>query len=330
MNISVYAPIVIPTLCRFSTFKRCVDSLSRCTGAEQTELYIGLDYPTKEAHWEGYRKISDYVENLQGFKAVHVYKRESNFGQKRNTEDLLLRVKAQYDRYIITEDDNEFSPNYLEYMNKGLEKYKDHPDVHVVCGFNYPFAYMNPIEGYDYNAFPIHAMTAWGCGFWTEKSARHFVNKEKATEIVHSWRMVRKLWKIDMHATVHRLLYRHKRGYSDLMYHLYFLLHNKFAIFPAVSKVRNLGFEGNATNCRPNPIYANQQIDEAAHFEFDDFEIKDYSAIMSVHKKMFNRNFIVRRLCELEYVMFRLTGHVYSDIPFIRYFQRRNVNTNRT
>ena len=62
----------------------------------------------------------------------------------------------------------------------------------------------------------------------------------------------------------------------------------------------------------------------------DDFEIKDYPAIMEVHKKMFDRNFMVRRLCELEYLMFRMTGHVLRDIPFIRYFQKRNVNINRT
>lgn len=330
MEISVYAPVVIPTLCRFSTFKRCVDSLSKCSMAEHTELFIGVDYPSKENHWEGYRKICNYVESIQGFKKVNVYKRETNYGQRRNTQDLLKIVKERFDRYIITEDDNEFSPNYLEYMNKGLEKYKSHPDVFVVCGFNYPFSYMNPIKGYNYNAFPIHAMTAWGCGFWTEKNASHFVNSEKAKEIIYSWKMVRKLWKMDMHATVHRLLFRYERGYSDLMYHLYSLLYNKYAIFPIVSKVRNLGFEGEATNCRKNPIYANQKIDEAVHFEFDDFEIKDYPAIMEVHHKMFDRNFFVRRLCELEYLMFRMTGHVLRDIPFIRFFQRRNVNINRT
>lgn len=326
----LYAPVVIPTLCRYNTFKQCVDSLSKCSGADKTELYIGLDYPAKESHWDGYRKIDNYLSTIQGFKAVHILKRDCNFGVNKNAKDLIDMVSSKYDRYIFTEDDNVFSPNYLEYVNKGLELYRDNPNVIAICGFNYPFSYMQNISGYDKNAFPITAFTAWGVGLWFDKKPLHFVNKEKAKEIIYSWGMVRKLWKQDMHATIHRLLYRHERAYSDLMWHLYCIIYRKYAIFPAISKVRNLGFEGEATNCRPNPIYASQKIDDAAYFEYDDFEIKDYPVIKEVHKKMYGRSFVIRRMCEIEYLMFRLTGHVLRDIPFIRYFQRRNVNTNRT
>ena len=62
-NIVTYAPVVIPTLCRFEHFKRCVDSLSRCIHANQTELIIGLDYPHKESHVESHSKILDYLNN---------------------------------------------------------------------------------------------------------------------------------------------------------------------------------------------------------------------------------------------------------------------------
>lgn len=41
-----------------------------CTGADRTELYIGLDFPAEESHWEGYRKICDYLPNIIGFKNV--------------------------------------------------------------------------------------------------------------------------------------------------------------------------------------------------------------------------------------------------------------------
>ena len=329
-KIKVYAPILIPTLCRFETFVKCVESLAKCTGAEHSELYIALDYPSKDVHWDGYKKIVEYLPTIHGFKHVHITKREQNFGVTKNARELIDRISAQYDRFIFTEDDNVFSPNYLEYINKGLEKYRDDPNVIAICGFNYPFPYMKKIDGYDFNAFPITAYTAWGVARWTNKIPYDFVNSEKAKEIIFSWHTVRKLWKQDMHATIHRLLYRYKNAYSDLMYHLYCIMENKYVIFPAISKVRNLGFEGNATNCRPNPIYANQTIDTELHFELDDFDIKDYPAINAVHKKMFDRSFVVRRLCELEYLMFRLTGNVFRDIPFIRYFQRRNVNTERT
>ena len=33
----LYAPVVIPTLCRYEHFKACLESLSLCTGAENTD-----------------------------------------------------------------------------------------------------------------------------------------------------------------------------------------------------------------------------------------------------------------------------------------------------
>ena len=58
---SPYAPVLIPTLCRYEHFKRCIESLSACTGAEHTDVYIGLDYPAKESHRAGYEQIKNFT-----------------------------------------------------------------------------------------------------------------------------------------------------------------------------------------------------------------------------------------------------------------------------
>ena len=34
-----FAPVLIPTLCRYDHLKRCIESLSACTHAEKTDLY---------------------------------------------------------------------------------------------------------------------------------------------------------------------------------------------------------------------------------------------------------------------------------------------------
>lgn len=51
-----YTPIMIPTLCRYEHFRRCLESLQRRTHANETDVYVGLDYPAKESHWDGYKK----------------------------------------------------------------------------------------------------------------------------------------------------------------------------------------------------------------------------------------------------------------------------------
>ena len=87
-ELHIYAPVVIPTLCRYEHLKRCIDTLSECTGADETELYVGLDFPAKESHWEGYRKIEQYLVSIEGFKKVHIVKREYNYGAERNSHEL--------------------------------------------------------------------------------------------------------------------------------------------------------------------------------------------------------------------------------------------------
>ncbi len=322
MEIKTYAPVVIPTLCRYDTFSRCVDSLSKCTGADQTELFIGIDYPAKESHWAGYRQICECAENLHGFKTVHIYKRETNYGQKKNTRALLEEVKKRYDRYILSEDDNEFSPNFLDYINKGLEKYKDDPNVIAICGFNFPFSFMEKFKGYDKNAFPMQYFSAWGVGRWAEKGPKNYVsNNEKAKEIVFSWSAVLKLWKAGHFSTVRRLLSRYDGPIGDLMYRIYCVFEDKYCVFPAVSKVRNLGNEGNGTVCViVDHRYVNQKIDTDLTFDYDDFDIKKYKSIQKACKKLSSynkKNFYMIPLSIIEYIWFRIAKKPFDVKPIV-------------
>ena len=325
MEIKTYAPVVIPTLCRYDTFVRCVDSLSKCTGADQTELFIGIDYPANESHWDGYRQICLYVENIKGFKAIHIYKRETNYGQLKNTRSILEEVKKRFDRYILSEDDNEFSPNFLEYINKGLEKYKNDPKVISICGYNYPFSYMEKIKGYDKNAFPMQYYSAWGKGSWVDKGSTFLRDKEKAKEIVNSWSAVLKLWKAGHFSTVKRLLGRLEGPISDIMYRIYCVFEGKYCVFPSVSKVRNLGNEGNGTVCViVDHRYANQKIDTDLTFDYDDFEIKKYRPIQKVCRRLSSfdkKNFYMIPLCVIEYLWFRVTKKPFDLKPLVKKYR---------
>ena len=58
----IYAPVVIPTLCRSTHFKRTVESLKRNGWAKYTDVYIGLDYPPAEKYEQGWKEICEYLE----------------------------------------------------------------------------------------------------------------------------------------------------------------------------------------------------------------------------------------------------------------------------
>ena len=165
----IYAPVVIPTLNRKVHLKRCLDSLAANTGAEHTEVYISVDFPPAPKYEEGYRQLKAYLEqaDFSCFKEVHLNYQDKNLGAGGNSYFLWELMSAKYDRYIFTEDDNEFSPNFLEYINKGLEIFETDDRVIGICAAKDA----QWVTG-DSNVLFAKLFPAYGYGTWVEKEKR--------------------------------------------------------------------------------------------------------------------------------------------------------------
>lgn len=270
MEITAFAPVLIPTLNRYEHFRRCVESLSRCTYADKTELVIGLDFPPSEKYVEGWKKICEYVNTISGFGKVTIFRREENFGVDKNIDDISEYAAKKYDCYIFSEDDNEFSPNFLDYINQGLDIYKDNPQVFAICGYNYP------IDLSDYNKayYFSHEFAAWGYGGWFEKAKR-------VSDIIKSPKYVIDLYKsyplsvyFKNNLKLMALSTRIGDGFLGDIYLTSFLhSHNVFTVFPSVSLVRNWGHDGSGINCSAmekslEEIYTKQRIADKSTFSF--------------------------------------------------------------
>lgn len=314
----LHAPVCITTICRAEKFFKCIESLRRCTGAEDTELFIGVDYPVKQDHWDGYKKICEYLPAISGFRAVHILKHDENLGQRKNVIALQELIRKDYDCYILTEDDNEFSPNFLEYMNQCLEKYRNDSRVVRICGFSYE-SWEN-LKGYPSNAFPMQGYCAWGVGTWFNKRDE-YANAcfPKINDIINNPTLVRILFKKKMHVSIHQMMFRtkFKISGSDVRFRCYCAINDKYCIFPAVSKVRNLGFDGESTNCVTINTYAKQKIDDSPSFKLDDFEIKHYKQIDDLHDRHYGGKFLSKLLVRFEYWRWKRTGTVMRDNKFI-------------
>lgn len=285
-EITKYAPIVIPTLCRFEHFKRCIESLSKCTHAEKTKVFIGLDYPLKEVHKKGYKLISEYLENCNlSFEEIIVIKRPENFGVVKNIDDLRNQVFKVYDRLIVSEDDNEFSPNFLDFINKGLEKFKDDDSVMAISGYNYPVEMISDTN----NFYTYSKYSAWGCGLWNDKYAEFknvrslFFLKKILSSPISSFKFL-----IERPNLILKIIscVEKQMCLGDVCWESYLLLNNKTSVFPTLSKVRNHGHDGSGVNCGVicNDIFCRQKVDIEETFTFSSSSLKmDY-----VKKRMKN------------------------------------------
>ena len=275
-----FAPVLIPTLNRYEHLRKCLESLSNCTWANETEVYVALDYPPSEVYVDGWKKNKEFLENCGGlgFKKLHLIEREENYGtwkpgDKGNLSCLARDIRKDYDRYIITEDDNVFSPNFLEYMDKGFEKFENDDSVINLCAFRWHF----PIKN-DGNTFFRSGVstTPWGIGYWTKKMG-------PKTDFMYfrrhlSLRNIIKVYKNNGPAFVNafvELSNRDERHSKSVDQHkaIYMTLEGKCQIIPMVSLVRNIGLDGTgvtmpANNADMKKMYDSIPVSMDSHFEY--------------------------------------------------------------
>lgn len=268
----IYAPVCIPTLNRYEHLRKCLESLSCCMGADQTEVYVALDYPPLDK-WDkyapGWEKNKEFLHSCgdMGFKKLHLIERMENYGtwksgDKGNSKHLGMAIREKYDRYIFTEDDNVFSPNFLDCMNKGLEMFYDDERTVSICGYRhfYPIKYDNNTyfrQSVDYNA--------WGIGCWTHKVK----NKPK---LDYHWfrkhlslKNCIRVYKTNGRGKLLTFLNACQRKWDgqviDQYQSVYLTLTNKNQIMPTISLVRNIGLDESGASFG--------KIDDELHAQFD-------------------------------------------------------------
>ncbi len=277
----VYAPVIILTLNRYEHLKRCLESLSSNTWAEMTEVYISVDYPTKEEWVDGYNKIIKYLnEKKWNFKKVNIYIQETNLGAPENCKFLREKAFEKYDRVIMMEDDIETSPNFLEYMNQCLEYGEKDEKCHCVCSWS---RNLKLKEDAPYTIYKGVNFCGWGVGIWKNKY------KKMENEISFSWLdsvtdsvfKMSKLYQKKYHLFYlffndyvlrYNPVFQYKNGDirpCDMIQSTYMIMNDLYAIYPVVSKCRNHGFDGTGlTSQKRKDMKPDVQVwDEGTKFE---------------------------------------------------------------
>jgi len=265
-----YYPILIPTLNRYHHFKECVESLSRCKHADKTELIIGLDYPPSEVYEEGFRQIKSYIPIIEGFGKVTVFEHTANLGPGGNMRFLIDYCKKFYGAFIVTEDDNVFSPSFLDYMNQALDLFWDNERIITVSGYNDEAAYN---QG-KFTCYLSKDNCAWGIGHWFHKEEQLKTilgNFDFFKHVVYSRNEARKI------LTTYPVLYSmlndmvlEELRWGDVMRTTVNIVKETFQLKPAISLVRNCGYDGSGVNCGLNDNFnrSHQLISNSFSFDF--------------------------------------------------------------
>lgn len=275
-----YAPVIIPTLNRDKHLKRCLDSLAANSVAKYTDIYISLDYPPSDKYVAGYERVKKLLEeyDFSGFKSHTILYQQSNLGAAANSVLLEDTVRGFTDTVIYTEDDNEFSPNFLEYIDKGFEEFKDDDTVLYLCGSSDSRWLFSESS----NVIKSKVLAAYGVGYWLSRKKKNSIEG-------NDWILCRKNWTFrnfrDLYKKNRVLFWIYVSGilstdkglywengervhFCDTSTSIYMHYSDKVCVCPTIAKSHTFGNDGSGVNMPAMDNNAKTDLDTACTFDY--------------------------------------------------------------
>lgn len=315
MEISNYAPVIIPTLNRYEHFKRCLESLEQCSGAEHTDVYVALDFPPSEKYVDGWKKIDSYLkekEQHNGFKSIIVYRRDHNLGICNPTSNFITlenAVREVSDKYIFTEDDNVFSPNFLEYVNWGLETFDADDSIMFICGFK-----RVNVDFLTNNVYKYPKFAPWGYGTWAHKrdKYRHQRDFDYIKEYLKSISFTDLFTDRIRVASILLGMLKKRQLQGDGLTNM-IPIEKRNSIFPKKSMVRNLGWDGSGQHGGSKSgfeYYKSLEIDDNIHFVPIITEELYDKRLKKVYESSYKTPLLHILYNNVRFVIYKLTGKI--------------------
>lgn len=259
------APILISVYTRLDLLQKCITSLRANPLSADSDLYVVSDAAKSDADYESVAAVRQYIAGLDGFRSVTALNRETNLGSFLSVKLAIDFVLERHGRVIFLEDDNWVAPNFLQFLNDGLDFYEDDPCVFSVCGYNYP---IRVPTRYGYDIYKWQGFSAWGVGLWRGKWQAVDWNLPRIEQIREGTPLRRDLDRIAENTCmnlIHSIRYGTKTMDSIICYYL--RTRKIYSIFPVISKVRNLGHDGRGEHGGKTERYVMQPIDSGLPYQ---------------------------------------------------------------
>lgn len=245
------APIGFLAYNRPNRTLRALEALAQNKLAKHSSLYIYVDGAKPLATSEDIQKIEQVkkvVRQKKWCKEVTIIEREENLGVNINATKVITELTDKFDKIIYIEDDLITSPDFLTFINKGLDLYQDEERVMHINGYVYPIKSLP-------NNFFIRSSYATGFGTW--KRAWKFYSLYTREKIS------KKISTIDPD-----IFNKGKDGYFkpfnllkdilvcdkpphydwDIRWYASIYLNDGLSFFPGQSLVRNIGYDGSGVH----------------------------------------------------------------------------------
>lgn len=138
-----------------------IASLQACEGAEDSPIYVYADGPKTQADFPLVQATRAAARELLGDRGVFI-EQEHNRGLANSIIAGTTELSEQHGAVVVVEDDLALAPSFLRFLNEGLERYRDEPNVMQVSGHMFDV----PSIAERGEALFLPMTTSWGWATW--------------------------------------------------------------------------------------------------------------------------------------------------------------------
>ena len=280
------APVVLFVYNRPWHTSQTLESLAKNDLADQSKLFIysdGLKANADKSESANVEEVRKIIRQKKWCKEVTIIESDFNKGLANSIVGGITEIVDQFGKIIVLEDDIVTSKGFLEFMNQGLELYKNEERVMDITGYAFPVKNIQLPE-----IFFLEMASSWGWGTWNRSWS--FFTAD--TEWLYKELIEKKKWSSFLkigHDNFRSQLMNNLEGKIHtwaIKWQAVMTLRNGLSLQPGKSLVRNIGFDGTGTNYTANDeTFQTDRLSDYLRMEkVSQNEIKEDESIMEIYR----------------------------------------------
>jgi hypothetical protein len=305
------APILLFTYNRLSHLKKTVNSLKKNKLSKFSQLIIYSDGPKNKIDELKIKILRKYLKKITGFKSINIKEQLRNKGLAQNIIDGLNDTFSKYSSAIILEDDLVLNNNFLEYMNEGLQLYKNKKNIISIHAYSYPIKFQKNDPDY----FFLKGADCWGWAAWSRSWKLFNKNGNFLRKKLIEKKLV-KQFNFNNSFNYMKMLEDQIKGKNNswaIRWYASAFLKNKLTLYPKNSFVINIGVDGSGTH----------GFESYARFNTDKFKNKPYKKIKNL-KLSIEENVLMKKKFEDYFLLYKSKIHIKNILSKLNAFFKKN------
>ena len=231
---------------------KSLECLKKNKLSSKTDIYIFID-GYKQCSYDKIKVklVKNIVKKLKGFKSKKIFFRNKNLGLSKNFISGISQVLKIHESVIVLEDDNIVSKFFLDYINSGLNIYKDDQKICAINGFSYPVSK----KGLP-NHFLVKGADTWGWGTWRRVWNQIIWNPKILIKKINKKKIL--LQKINL---LKNKIEKKNDSYT-IMFDLSMQIKEKYSLVPKIPYSINSGLDGTGRHVTSKIDIFNSKINQ--------------------------------------------------------------------